>query len=62
MDTIWTDPGCDAATHRLEVMGAALMWDHDCKFPLPSLMECGCWIVAIGDDEPAGWEWSDASN
>lgn len=55
METVWTSPGCDAPSHGREVMGAALMWEYEARFPLPSTMECGCSIVWIGDDEPANW-------
>lgn len=42
-----TDPGCDAAVHRLEILGAMmLLADGECPVDTrPQVMECGCLLT-----------------
>lgn len=46
MLSAYTDPGCDAESHRHEVVGALMAWEMGCRWPQPQVMDCGCrlWV------------------
>jgi hypothetical protein len=48
----FTDPGCDAGSHSMEVMAAAMAWDQVDRFPLPQVMDCGC-LLWLGEEAEA---------
>jgi hypothetical protein len=49
---VLTDPGCDAATHAPEVLGAAMAWGNGERWSQPAVMECGCslWVGLAAAD------------
>jgi hypothetical protein len=54
----FTDPGCDSEDHVTQVLGAAVLWQHDPdnRPTVPFVLECGClcWLGSAAEAKAAG--------
>ncbi len=47
---ITTDPGCEAESHGLEVIGASMALEQGYRWTGPTLMDCGCMLDVVWVD------------